>query len=198
MIASATGERAAGLDPLADRGPLDVLEGDVVIPAVVADRVDPGDVLVVEPGRGPAFLVEALDDLGVDRLLGREDLQGDMAVELDVDGAEDRPHPAGADGLLELEDVHRSPGTGSGGTSGTLRRRPGDPSEPSEAEPLEAESRWEPTGPWGGPDPRPSPPLGGGDASRAPGRGTPGSGRNIGIEHQMGGLGGMGRRRPPW
>ena len=105
LIASLDRQRAVALDPLADRRPFDIFKGDEVIPAVEADRVDPGDVLVVEPGRGAAFLVVALDDLGVDRLIGREDLERDLAVELDVDGPEDRPHPAGADRLLQAEDV---------------------------------------------------------------------------------------------
>ena len=74
-------ERTVALDPLADRRAFDVLEGDVVIPIVVADRVDPGDILVVESGRGAALLIESLDNLRIARLLGRKDLQGDVAIE---------------------------------------------------------------------------------------------------------------------
>ncbi len=73
--------------------------------AVVADRVDPGDVLVVEPCGGPAFLVVALDDLGVARLVGRQDLERDLTVELGITRAENGPHPPDTDRLLELEDV---------------------------------------------------------------------------------------------
>ena len=58
---------------------------------------------MVEPGRGAAFLVEPLDDLGVVGLLGREDLERDVAVEPGVERPEDRPHPADADRLLQLE-----------------------------------------------------------------------------------------------
>ena len=105
MIASLDRQRAVPLDPLADRRPLDVLEGDVVILAVVADRVDPRDVLVVELGGGPPFLVEPLDDLDVAGLLGRQELQRDLAVEPGVMRAEDGPHPPDADRLLELERV---------------------------------------------------------------------------------------------
>ena len=166
MIASPTGSGPVPLDPLADRRPLDVLEGDVVIPAVVADRVDPGDVLVVEPGRGPALLVEPLDDLGVARLLGRQDLQGDVAVELGVDGPEDRPHPADADGLLQLEDVDPLAGDRQRGDVRALAgpapaiRRPAR-GRPPEAETMGADRTV------GGSDPRPDPPHRG--RARVPG-----------------------------
>ena len=63
-----------------------------MIARVVADRVDPGDVLVVEPRRGAPFLVEPLDDLGVDGLLGRQELQRDHPFEAGVLGAIDGPH----------------------------------------------------------------------------------------------------------
>ena len=96
-------ERAGRLDPLAEGHALDVLEGDVMERAVLADAEDAGDVLVVELGGRSAFLVESLDDLGVDGLVGREQLEGDLPVELGVQGAEDRPHAAGADGLLQQE-----------------------------------------------------------------------------------------------
>src|SRR5206468_1621281 len=69
-------------------------------------------VLVVEPGGGPPLLVEPLDDLGVARLLGRQQLQGDMAIEPGVERAEDRPHPADADRLLELERLNPLSGLG--------------------------------------------------------------------------------------
>ena len=49
-------ERPEPLDPLPDRCPFDVLKRDEMIPAVVADREDAGDVLVVEPGgRRPSW-----------------------------------------------------------------------------------------------------------------------------------------------
>ena len=67
---------------------------------------------MVEPGRGPPLLVEPLDDLGVARLLGREQLQGDVAVEPRVERAEDGPHAADADRLLQLEAVDPLPDLG--------------------------------------------------------------------------------------
>ncbi len=44
-------ERTAALDPLANRRAFNILESDIVISIVMSDRVDPSDVLVVEPGR---------------------------------------------------------------------------------------------------------------------------------------------------
>ena len=101
--ASPDRQRAGRLHPLADRHALDVFEGDVMEHAVLADAEDPGDVLVVELGGRSALLVESLDDLGVDGLVGGEQLEGDLAVELGIQGTEDRPHPPDADGLLEPE-----------------------------------------------------------------------------------------------
>ena len=103
LIASLDRQRPVLVDPLADRDPLDVFEGDVVVRPVLADAVDPRDVLVVELGRGPALLVEPLDDLGVARLVRRQELQGDVPIELGVVRAEDGAHPADADRLLEQE-----------------------------------------------------------------------------------------------
>ena len=73
------------LDPLPHGRPLDVLEGDVVIHAVLADAEYPRDVLVVELRGGPSLLVESLDNFAVIRLIGRKQLQSDVALELGIE-----------------------------------------------------------------------------------------------------------------
>ena len=86
-------QRAGCLDPLADRHALDVLEGDVVDRSVLADAVDPRDVLVVELGGGSPLLVEPADDLRVGGLIRRQQLERDLAVELGVERRKTAPIP---------------------------------------------------------------------------------------------------------
>ena len=69
--------------------------------AVLADAVNPRDVLVVELGRRPALLVESQDDLGVARLVQRQKLESHIAIELSVVGAEDGSHAPHTNGFLE-------------------------------------------------------------------------------------------------
>ena len=115
---------ASPLDALTDRGPFDVFEGDEMIARVVADRVDAGDILVVELRRGAPFLIEPLDHLGVDGLPGRQELQRDHPFEAGVLGAIDRPHAPHADALDELEAIDPLAGLRQGGWSLHLPRRP--------------------------------------------------------------------------
>ena len=55
------------------------------------------DVGVVQSRRGLGLAAEALDEAGVARELGQQDLDGDRAVEDGVDAAVDLRHPAGPD-----------------------------------------------------------------------------------------------------
>ena len=118
-----------GVHPLSNGLALDVFEGDIMEDAIVADAEDARDVLVIELGGGAAFLVESLDDFRVRGLVGGEQLEGDLAVELGVEGAEDRPHPADADGLVEAERVDHLAGArqghrgGARGSTGRLSPR---------------------------------------------------------------------------
>ena len=72
---------------------------------VLPDAVDPRDILVIElRGRSP-LLVEPRDDFGIGGLIGRQELERDLTVELGVEGAKDRPHPADADRFFDQEPV---------------------------------------------------------------------------------------------
>ncbi len=121
LTASPTGTAPARLDPLPHRLALDVLEGDVVKRPVLPDAEHPRDVLVVEPRRRPPLLVKPRDDLGVAGLIGRQELERDLAVELGVEGAKDRPHPAHADRFLEQKRVDEV--AGAGRTAGQTGRQ---------------------------------------------------------------------------
>ncbi len=59
------------------------------------------DVRVFESSRGLRLLDEASLAVGVGDE-GRKDLQGDLAVELQVEGLVDNPHPASADLFEDL------------------------------------------------------------------------------------------------
>src|SRR5262249_20541371 len=94
---------AVGLHELPQVVALDKLEGDEMEALVLAEEVDAGDVVVVGLGGGPGFLLEPDDVLRVGSHVGREDLKGDDAAEVEVAGLEDGGHAAGADGLDQLE-----------------------------------------------------------------------------------------------
>jgi hypothetical protein len=58
---------------------LDVLHRDVVLAlARLPERVDCADVWVIEGGRGPSLLLEALNAIGIAREVGRQELQGHL------------------------------------------------------------------------------------------------------------------------
>ena len=96
-------------DLLAYRCPFNEFKCDVMIMRIISDREDARDVLVVKPRRGAPFLVKPLHRLGIVGLLGREDLQRHKAVETSVPRAENRPHPADTDRLLQLERIDLIP-----------------------------------------------------------------------------------------
>ena len=92
----------SGAGPLDDRGEVlavDELHDDERPGLVLAVVVDRDDVRVVQRGRGLRLLAEARAEVGVAAVLGAEDLDGDVAVELVVVGAVDPGHPALAEQL---------------------------------------------------------------------------------------------------
>ena len=100
-------QAARGFDLLPDGHSFDVLEGDVMVRAVLTDAVDPRDVLVIELRGGAPLLVEARDDFGVAGLIGGQELERDLAVELGIECAKNRPHAADADGFFDQERVDK-------------------------------------------------------------------------------------------
>jgi hypothetical protein len=63
----------------------------------VRETVHLRDVRVIEGGERLRFAIEAGEALGVDREVGRQNYQGDIALQLGVAGLVDLDHPAGAD-----------------------------------------------------------------------------------------------------
>src|SRR5262249_12259686 len=127
------GQAAAAFEDGAEVLALDELEGYEVQALVLAAEEDAGDVLVVELGGAAGLLVEAAGAFRVAGHVGREDLQGDEAVELGVAGADDGGHAADADGFEQFEMGEASAtdagvggfggcGGGSGSGSGWLGR----------------------------------------------------------------------------
>ena len=98
-------QRSVLLDPLPERGPLNIFKSDVMIAAVVADRVNARDILVVEACGGAPFLIEPLHDLGVVRLFGREDLQRNLPIKPLIERPENRPHATDTDRFFDQESI---------------------------------------------------------------------------------------------
>ena len=94
-----------GLDPLPDGLSFDELEGDVMEGPILPDTENSRDVFVIEPGGRSPLLVEPRDNLGITSLIGRQELQRDLAVELGVQGAVDRTHAPHADRFFEQEPI---------------------------------------------------------------------------------------------
>jgi len=85
------------------RFPLDKLERDEVEFLILAAEEDACDVLVIELGGGPGFLVKAFDVFLILGQVGRQDLQRDKAIQLGVAGTQDGGHAAGAICSKQLE-----------------------------------------------------------------------------------------------
>ena len=100
-------------DHAVERRPLDELHGEVVDPVRLPALVEADDPVVVEAGDGLGLAVEALDALGVEGHARGEDLERDLAVELDVARREDGPHGAAPELLQDL--VGTDPRAGSEG-----------------------------------------------------------------------------------
>ena len=87
-----------------DRGQvlaLDELHGEVEHPVDLAGVVDGDDVRVLERGRDPRLAREALAEALRLGEVGRDDLDGGAALEVEVLRAIDHAHPAAADPLLD-------------------------------------------------------------------------------------------------
>ena len=80
----------------------DVLHGQVVQAVVLADLIERDDVLVEEFGGIFGYLREAFDHLGLVGQVGGQDLESDLAAEIEMACPENRPHAAGADALEKL------------------------------------------------------------------------------------------------
>ncbi len=139
--ASAGRQRPGGLDPLADGHALDVFEGDVMERPVLADAEDAGDVLVVELGGGAAFLVESLDDFGVDGLVGGSSLSATWRSSWVSRARKTAPIPPTPMASSSRNVPIISPGRGSG--IGEARgERPADCRRAELPEPLSTVREW--------------------------------------------------------
>ena len=97
------GQGPLGFHQLANVYSRDELEDDVVQAAVLAHVVDPGDVVVIEPGRRLGLVLEAQQRIAVGRLVGGEDFQGHGPRQPGIEGAEDAAHPPAAHILHQVE-----------------------------------------------------------------------------------------------
>ena len=91
----------------AQRLAVEQLGDHVRLPVGGADVVDRDDVGIVERRGGARLLLEAVQPVGVGGEVGRQHLDGDVAVEAVVAGAIDLAHPAGAQ---QADDLVRSEG----------------------------------------------------------------------------------------
>jgi len=102
--------------PLPQGLALQQLHDDEGAAAVLVDVVNGADAGVVEGGGGPRFALEALQGLGVPRERLGQQLERDLAPELQVAGAEDLAHasrPEGGEDLVVPEASSRLEGHGS-------------------------------------------------------------------------------------
>lgn len=108
-------ERATGFDQGVQGAPLDEFHGDVVVAAGIADFVDLDDGGVFEGGGGARFADELFDAVSLGAGLALEALEGDLAFEGGVFGADDLAHASLAeDGdEAELAEHHGLGGSGA-------------------------------------------------------------------------------------
>src|SRR5262249_1653596 len=130
----AAGDLHAVLDRLADRQRAalqrltqrlagEQLRHDVRRRCVGADVVDDDDVGMVERGGSARLLFEAPEAIGIGGEERRQDLEGDVAAEPRVTGAEDLAHTARADGTDDFVGADaRAGGEGHVGGDSTLGR----------------------------------------------------------------------------
>ena len=100
---------AAAVQPVRQRATLDVLHDDVRSVVVLADVEDLDDVRVIQPSSQPSLAREALPHLVVTGEVVGQELDRDLAVELQVAGAIDGGHAAMAQSMLELVALAREP-----------------------------------------------------------------------------------------
>jgi len=99
----------AALQALGQVFSLDELQNQEHLAVRFVEAVDRGDVRVIEGGQHLRFPLEAREPLGVLRDWDREDLDGDLAIELGVPRAEHLAHAACAEGGDDL--VGAEPGS---------------------------------------------------------------------------------------
>ncbi len=92
---------------LIERAPLDVGQHHEQPARVLLDAVDRADVGMVERGEGAGLTLEARARLGIRREVGMDELEGDLAVKLEVMGEPDLAHAAGAELALDAEVTDR-------------------------------------------------------------------------------------------
>jgi hypothetical protein len=93
---------------------VDELHGNEGHPVGFVDLIDYGNIGMLESGRRLGLLNEPALPLRVGNQLGRQDLEGDLAVQIDVEGTVDDPHAATADLIEDLvmgEGLADHPGT---------------------------------------------------------------------------------------
>src|SRR5204862_5411707 len=100
-----------------ERPALDVLHDDVGTVLVHADVEHLDDIRVIEPGGEASLAREALAHLVIPGEVVGEQLDRDLAVELEVAGAIDRGHPSVAEPVLELVAVTSEPALHPGSPS---------------------------------------------------------------------------------
>ena len=103
--AEATVAAGVGLQEVQDapeRGAIDVLHRHVAKLAILADKVDPGDVRVIEPGHRLRFAAEPGDVVGPVQGVA-QNLQRDHAVQRDLPRLVDDPHPPRAQPTFDHE-----------------------------------------------------------------------------------------------
>ena len=90
-------QRAAGggeaADHLGERLTIDELEDERVYAVMLLQRVDGGDVAMIERGKRPGFALESRQPVGIGSKRGRQDLQGHVAAKLESRGR-GRPRPS--------------------------------------------------------------------------------------------------------
>ena len=94
-------ERALVMDHVAEIRPLDELKNNEVPAGIGAHRMDPPDVLMIEPGSELRLVLEATQHVDIGRMLAGEHLHRNDTIEGRVDGPEHRPHPPATDELFE-------------------------------------------------------------------------------------------------
>jgi hypothetical protein len=94
---------ALSLNQVPQIGACDVLEGDEVQAAIFADVVDAGNVIVVQPGGGPGFILEPLHRTGIAGHGRRKHLERHHPLQPLVHRAKHRAHPAHADPFFNHE-----------------------------------------------------------------------------------------------
>jgi hypothetical protein len=99
---------------LRERLTLDQLHGVEVAAVGLADGVDRDDVGVVQLGGGLRLALEPLDRLLREPEPGRQDLEGDPAIQRQLAGLVDDAHPASADLAQQIEIAEPAQGGGYG------------------------------------------------------------------------------------